>query len=126
MSISFYLDTNFVFNFRVFFNVLTTIVFTFPEQDSLLSPFFYPEIYFSVADMRQKENFPWTNTNTFQQSFWSKYKKDMRNKKGNGCNSYCGISLGNQKPSLKNLYGGIKVRAAFQQNAKKKTFVKEV
>lgn len=58
MGISFSLDTNFVFNVRIFFNVLTTIVFTFPKQDSLLDAFFYPEIYLSVAGMKQKRKLP--------------------------------------------------------------------
>lgn len=58
MGISSHLDTSFVFSFRIFLNILTTIVFTFPKQDSLLSPFFYSEIYFSVAGMRQKRKLP--------------------------------------------------------------------
>lgn len=53
----------------------------------------------------------------------------MKNKKGNSCNSSTAIVdffLGNQKPSLKNIYGGFKVWAAFQQNTEYKTFIKEV
>lgn len=129
-GISSLLDTSIVFNFRIFLNILTTVVFTFPKPGSLLSPFFYSEIYFSVAGMRQKRKLPLDQHQHISTKLLIKVqKKEMKNKKGNSCNSSTAIVdffLGNQKPSLKNIYGGFKVWAAFQQNTEYKTFIKEV
>lgn len=91
-GISSLLDTSIVFNFRIFLNILTTVVFTFPKQGSLLSPFFYSEIYFSVAGMRQKRKLPLDQHQHISTKLLIKVqKKEMKNKKGNSCNSSTAI-----------------------------------
>lgn len=129
-GISSLLDTSIVFNFRIFLNILTTVVFTFPKPGSLLSPFFYSEIYFSVAGMRQKRKLPLDQHQHISTKLLIKVqKKKWKTRKATVATAQQLLwifFLGNQKPSLKNIYGGFKVWAAFQQNTEYKTFIKEV
>lgn len=65
MGISSHQDTSFVFNLRIFLNILTTIAFTFSKQDSLPGSFFCFETYFSIAGMRQKKRTSFGPTPTY-------------------------------------------------------------